>query len=207
MNYGELKTQFEGLLKRRDLTTTQRDTWLQMSITGIQRVLRVPLMEKSVSVDTDSSIQDGNISVPADLLELRALTITDASGNEIELRAKSLPEVLSLRTSTGTPTIFTRRGPSYVLGQYPEDGATVRIDYWGELDELEDDEDENDLSIVAWDVIVYGALVHAADWFLDKRAPLFKARYEGMLKELQSQADRDELSNAAVSPAHSYPED
>lgn len=204
MNYGELKTQFEGLLKRRDLTDTQRDTWLQMSITRIQRVLRIPSMEKSATVLTDSASQDGIIPIPNDLLELKAVTI---DAEETDLQSRSLREVLQGRVNVGTPTMYARRGSDYVVSPYPTDDLTIRIDYWGEFDALSDDTDENALSISAWDVIVYGALVLACDWFLDKRASVFKEHYTLMMMELQSQADRDELTNAHVSPAHVYSED
>lgn len=207
MNYGELKTQFEGLLKRRDLTTTQRDAWLQMSITRIQRILRVPAMEKSVTVDTVSETQDGNIPIPSDMIELKAITIDADPTQPRDLQARALREVIQSRVNVGTPTMYVRRGASYVLGPYPTDGITIRIDYWSEFDALEDDEDENTLSIIAWDVIVYGALVLAADWFIDKRVDKFKEQYAQMMMELQNQADRDELTNAHVSPAHTYGED
>lgn len=202
MNYSELKTQFEGLLKRRDLTSTQRDIWLQMSLSRLQRTLRIPAMEKSVTTTTDSEIQDGIIAIPNDLLELKAITI---DAEEVELQARPLREVLASRVSIGIPSMFVRRTASYVLGQYPQDGLTIRIDYWSEFDALEADEDENTLSIIAPYAIIYGALVLAADYFLDKRAPLFREVFNAELSSLQDQADRDELTNAVVAPAYSYP--
>jgi hypothetical protein len=203
MNYGELKTQFEGLLKRRDLTSTQRDTWLQMAISRAQRKLRVPAMEQSVTFTTDSAEQDGFISIPNDLIELKAISI---DAEETDMQSRPLREVLKSRTTTGIPTMYVRRNSTYVFGQYPQDGLVVRIDYWAELDVLSEDEDTNWLSEIAPDVIVYGALSYAADWFLDKRAPMFEARFNQGLQELQDQADRDELTNAVVAPSHIYPD-
>jgi hypothetical protein len=204
MNFGELKTQFEGLLKRRDLTTTQRDVWLQMSISRLQRALRIPAMEKSIETTTDSEIQDGLIAVPVDYLELKAISI---DAEDIELQAKTLREVLFSRTTTGIPRMYVRRGGSFVLGQYPQDDLTIRIDYWAEFDPLSADTDENALSIIAPFAIIYGALVLAADYFLDKRAPLFRQAFQEEFQSLQDQADRDEMSNAVVAPTHTYPED
>jgi hypothetical protein len=53
MNYGELQAQFEGLLKRRDMTPTQSQIFLQQAVSRVQRVLRIPPMEKSVAVTYD----------------------------------------------------------------------------------------------------------------------------------------------------------
>lgn len=200
MNYGELKTLFEGLLKRRDLTTTQRDTWLQMSISRAQRKLRVPAMEKSVTVTTDSLSQEGVLAIPSDLIELKAISI---DAEEEDLQHRPLRQVLQSRVTTGIPTMYVRRGSTYVLGQYPQDGLVLRLDYWSELPVLTADADTNWLSEISPDVIVYGALSYAADWFLDKRAPLFEGRFNQGVQELQDQADRDELTNAVVAPAYS----
>lgn len=202
MNYGELQTQFEGLLKRRDLTTTQRDTWLQMAISRCQRKLRVPAMEKSVQATFISSML-GEVAVPGDLLQLKALCI---EASQVDLTQRTLREVLAARVTTGTPEMYVRRGTNYVLGPYPTDGTAIRMDYYAELDPLADPLDENFLSAIAPDAIVYGALSLACDWFIDKRAATFEGRFEQFLQELQDQADQDELLNASMRPALPYPD-
>jgi hypothetical protein len=92
MNYGELQAQFEGLLKRRDMTPTQSTTFLQQAIARIQRVLRIPPMEKSVAVVYDGTIlTDGEIPIPNDYLRLIAMTATSPAGEERRLVRRTSP--------------------------------------------------------------------------------------------------------------------
>jgi hypothetical protein len=73
MNYGETKAQFLGLLKRRDITDSLAETFLQQAVSRIQRVLRIPPMEKSVAVVYDGTIlTNGEIPIPSDYLRLIA---------------------------------------------------------------------------------------------------------------------------------------
>ena len=46
MNYGELKTHFEALLNRSDITSSLTETFISQGISRIQRQLRTPLNEK-----------------------------------------------------------------------------------------------------------------------------------------------------------------
>lgn len=202
MNYGELKTQFEGLLKRRDLTTTQRDIWLQQAIARVQRVLRVPSMERSASYTTDST---GLIAIPGGLIQLKSIAV---EATPKDLPARTLQEVLQARKDlTGAPTMYCRADGFYVLGPFPTVGTVVVVDYYAQQVALSADTDTNWLTEIAPDVVVYGALSLACDWFIDKRAATFEGRFTQFMGELQEQADRDELLNASMAPAHQYPEE
>src|SRR5687768_10835213 len=98
MNYGELKAQFEGLLKRRDMTAAQSDTFLQQAVSRVQRVLRIPPQERSVAITYDgSTFTDGEIPVPNDYLRLIGMTATGADGYEYEIKQKDLSSVLNDR--------------------------------------------------------------------------------------------------------------
>lgn len=202
MNYGELKTHFQSILNRRDLTASLRATFLQMSIARIQRELRAPLMEKSVLV-TISGDYDG-LEIPNDYIALVDLIVQD---EETALQRVDIQEALKESLNLGVPRIFARQAGKWILGPTPYEDMVIRIDYYGEVDALEDDEDENTLTIVAPDLITYGALVYAAEYFLDRRLESFENRYTTMLNTIQSQADFDELSNAIMLPCHNMEDD
>jgi hypothetical protein len=203
MNYGELKTHFTSVLNRRDLTATLRDSFLQMGIARIQRELRAPLMEKQALVIVGDDY-DG-VPIPADYIALVSITVVD---QETKLQRVDL-EVAQREVARGVsiPRVFARQGAKWVLGPLPAEGDTVRIDYYGELDTLNDDEDENTLSIVAWDLIVYAALVLAAEYFLDRRLETFNNRYNETLATIQGQSDFDEISNAVMRPCIAIEDD
>jgi hypothetical protein len=208
MNFGELQAQFEGLLKRRDMTPTQSSTFLQQAVSRVQRVLRIPPMEKSVEVIYDGvTFTDGELPIPSDYLRLIALTSTGSSGEENEVKAKDLTTVLQLRRGSGCPTSFVRRGGVWAFGPVPDAGTVFRIDYYDEFASLAEAGDTNYLTAAAADLIIYGALSYAGDWFVDKRAPAWEARFQSIVAEIQNQADQDALINAVVSPAYYFPED
>jgi hypothetical protein len=195
MNYGELKTHFQSILNRRDLTTSLRETFLQLSIARIQRELRAPLMEKSVEV-TISGDYDG-LEIPSDYIALVDITVVD---EEIKLQRVDLEVAQREAVNISYPRVFARQGGKWVLGPTPIEDTVIRIDYFSELEALVDDTDENTLTIVAPDLITYGALVFAAEYFLDRRLEAFENRYQATINAIQSQADFDELSDAVMRP-------
>jgi hypothetical protein len=199
MNYGELKTHFQSILNRRDLTTSLRSTFIDMAISRIQRELRAPLMEKSVEV-TIGEDYDG-LEIPSDYIALVALTVVD---EEIKLQRVDL-EVAQLEAINQTyPRVFARQGGKWVLGPTPTEDTVIRIDYFAELGALSEDTDENNLTIVAPDLITYGALVYAAEYFLDRRLEAFENRYQSTLMAIQGQADYDELSHSVMRPCTNF---
>ena len=80
------------------------------------------------------------------------------------------------------------------------------MNYYGQFAEMTSDTDENDLAIIASDLITYGALGYASDYFLDERGPLFEQKYTQFLAELQEQANDAEVSGTvqAMQPIATY---
>lgn len=202
MNYGELRSQFQGLLHRRDLTTTLRDTFLQQSIQRVQRTLRIPAMEASLAVTMDETY-GGLLPIPGDLLELKSIVF-----NDYVLQQRDLTSVLEGANNSGYPLTYARAGSLWVLAPAPTLGIIGRVDYYANFSPLSTDADSNPLSEIAPDVIIYGALSYACDYYLDKRGPNFESRFQQALAELQTQADLDELSGASVvSSAYQFDQD
>lgn len=191
--YGEVKTEFTALLNRRDATPTQITTFLQNAIRRAQRTLRIPSMERGVEVVIADPYE--GVPIPDDFLEL--IRITRASDN-IELDRRDFSTVSALAAGVGIPRTFTRQGPYFLLGPTPTEGSEYRIDYYAEFEEVSADGDENMLTLLAPDIIVYGALVYACRHFTDKRLPVMEETYKQIVGELTEQAMRDELSGGAV---------
>lgn len=205
MNLGELKAQFTGLLNRRDLTANAalQQTFIDQAVMRIQRELRCPAMEKSIQVTINAGY--AGLIIPNDMIEL--ISIIPEESN-IRLDKVDITQALRSSANTGCPTVYARRGGLWVLGQAPAVGTIVDVDYYAELAPLVASTDTNVISIVAWDLIVYGALAAAAEYYIDKRADEFEQKYLSILADLQEQADGDELNGAAeVQPAYRYPDD
>lgn len=215
--YGDVRTQFIARLNRRDLDTTMADGFLQDAIRRIQRNLRVPAMEKSVTVNVDSTyIANGGIPIPSDYLQMRQMTVND----DFELQKEDVSLVIPrARHEKGLPTVFARRGGTWVLAPFPDSPVTdpntglttfnvVRIDYYAEFPPMVQPTDETVLTDIASDLLIYGALSYGCDHFNDKRGDKFESRYDQILSDIEGMGDEDETSgSAAVQPAYFYSDD
>ncbi len=207
MNYGELKADFLGLLKRRDITDTQADNFIRKAVNRVQRVLRIPPMEKSIAVTYDGDqFTDGQLPIPADYLRLISLSSAPPGSYESEMTQSDLQTVLDLRGRTGRPTNFVRRGGYWITGPLPEIGTKFRIDYYDEFPPLASGSD-NYLTNGAADMVTSAALVFACSHFNDKRKLDFEADFQTVKQEIEDQAAQDTLINASVSAAYQFPED
>jgi hypothetical protein len=208
MNLGEIKSQFTGLMNRRDLSanTTLIDTFVSQGIMRVQRELRVPATEKSIVFTVDEATYAGLV-IPEDFIELKEMYPT-ANLSDKSLKKTTLDKARAMSEDVGTPLVYARQGGVWLLGPTPEDGATIRVDYWAETEALTLDADENILTSIAWDLIVYAALCAASDYYVDKRREGFEMRYTQILTTLHDQAEQDDLGgDAVVQPALIWPSD
>lgn len=197
MNYGELRTQFKNILNRSDCTNALADTFISQGLARSQRILRTPANEKSVATTITTGIS--SISVPNDLIEVISI---DSDGSAITfLPTKRWLELA--QDASGTPEYWTRIGADIKFKPVPTAGKVITLYYYGEFAEFTDDSTETTLSVIAPDLIVYGGLTFAADYFLDERKDLFEQRYIGAAAELQEQASGVEGAGA-IQPAYNY---
>lgn len=207
MTLGELKAQFKGLLNNSIVNNnpTLVTTFINQAIMRIQRELRVPFMEKQILFTIPEDFT--KLAIPADLLALKAIQV-DADGDgilEYELARRDTPTVVRASQLPGHPTVYARQGGSWLIGNKPAAGEKILIYYYAEFAALVDDTSENTALKVAWDAVLNGALSNACDYLDDDRVERFEGRYTQITKQLQEQADADELTaDAAVSPALHY---
>jgi hypothetical protein len=188
MNKGELRTHFKELLNRSDCSDALADTFINQSITRIERNLRIPPMEKSYSYTI--SISTSEVLIPSDFLEAINMYYANTSVNRVSMN-RFLD--VSVGGETGTPLYFTRQGTKFKIYPSPTSGSLV-LNYYASFPVMTSDTDENDLALIASDLIAYGALSFAADYFLDERGQLFEGRFTQLANELQGQADDAESS-------------
>lgn len=203
MNYGELKTLFDGILKRRDITAAERDSFIQIGIARVQSELRVPALETAEQVTIGATYT--GISIPSNYLGLKELYF---EGYPDPLVRRPLGEVKLGERCTGVPRIFAREGGSFRVAPAPVSGDKFRVNYYRDMAPLVEASDTNIISIISPQLIVYAALASVTgDRFTDKRTPAWEARYQQILDSLHNQAALDELSGgASVAPAFTYDE-
>lgn len=198
MNYGQAKAQFQALLNRRDITPSLVTSFMNSSLQRVQRILRIPAMEKAIIVTVGDNFT--GITIPGDFLQLVSIT---ANGRQVH--QGSLDEVLGLqKLGEGEPQHFYRMLNKFVFGQVPPKGTQIRIDYMADFSEFGSDADEPTILEIAPDLIIYGALVFAANYYLDQRLEQFDQIFQGLLNEYQMMVHDDALGGgAAISPAYS----
>lgn len=201
MSYGDVKTQFLGILNRRDITATLVDTFMGYAIQRIQRELRVPAMERVTEITTDGT---SRVTVPSDLLQFISVHFNDDNNGRTKLTRTDLPTILREASVQGMPRYYHREAQYLYLGPYPPEDQTLFIHYYADASNLTADADENWLTEIAPSLLVYGALSYAADYFLDDRKMMFEQSYIQTAEQLQIQALQDEVENASIRPAISF---
>lgn len=198
MAYLDVKTQFLGLLNRRDITPSLTQTFLSFGVQRIQRELRIPAMEKLISITTDGTPA---IQVPGDMLEVIAV-YTDDLTNTQKLTRCDLQTILTWSKLPGSPRYYYREGGFFTIGPYPPAGTSIYINYYVNASDLSADTDTNWITEIAPTLLIYAALSYAADYFLDDRKQMFEASYVQIAEQMQLMALQDEVQNASISPAY-----
>tara|TARA_B100001057_G_C22746780_1_gene910063 strand:- start:444 stop:1076 length:633 start_codon:yes stop_codon:yes gene_type:complete len=200
MNYGDIKSHFDALLNRSDITAALTTLFVDQSIARIQRQLRIPINENKTTYTISG--QTAFITLPTDFLEIISLY---HGGVELNRVPNSKMRGYANNPVAGTPLVFTREQQKLLLHPQPSSGDLI-LYYYGEFAPMVANSDENDLAKVAPDLIIYGALGYAADYYLDERRDIFEAKFVQFITELQEQANDQELHGGtqAIQPSVTY---
>jgi hypothetical protein len=197
MNYGEVKETFKSILNRRDITPSQVETFMEFAVHRIQRSLRIPAMERVVGILTDGTPY---IEPFGDLLELVSIHTDNDAGRRKLIRV-DLERAINMAAAPGIPTVYCRHNKVWIIGNCPPKHTRLIVNYYANVWPIVNDEDDNWLTVGAPDLLIYGALVRAADFFLDDRRELFESTFQQCLVDLTLMANQNELVNASLGPA------
>lgn len=195
MNYGQIRTQFKAILNRSDCSDALADTFISQGILRSQRLLRIPANEKQ-SLETVAGGFTGH-TLPSDLMEITSVLVDDRVVSYLPLkRWVDYPE-----SANGTPEVWTRDGSVLRFKPAPSVGAEIVVNYYGAFEPFATDGVTTKLSTIAPDLVIYGGLVYASDYFLDERKAAFEDRYTSIAAELQAQG-YDNDGPGQVQPAY-----
>ena len=200
MNYGDLKTHFNNVLNRSDITTALTTTFIDQGIARVQRQLRTP-MQEALTTYTLSG-QTEYITLPNDFIEIVSLYYRNTELTRVPM---SKFRSLNANNYSGNPTNFTRQQEKLYLFPQPSSGS-IYLYYYNEFAPMTADSDENNLAKVAPDLLIYAALTYAADYYLDTRTEAFEAKFNQFLLEVQEQANDAETNGGVqkIQPTYSY---
>lgn len=203
MNKAALRTQFKALLNRNDCSNTLADTFIDQAVARVQRNLRIPSMEKAASITFSELLPDSFI-LPNDFLDFIDIFYEDATGGR---KLSKLPRASFLRhhSTGGKPSVYIRTGAAVQIKPAPHPDTSLSLLYYGELDDLVADTDSNQISDTVPELIIYGALSFAGDYFVDDRKPQFEEVYRRIYEEVEQQARDLEFSGADMAVQSVYP--
>lgn len=198
MNYGDLKASIEATLNRTDNTPALTASFVDKGIRLIQRRARLPFMEQAVIVAVGDDF--AGIDIPSDFLGMIALHHGDGPR---PLQVVGRPAFDAVPPAAA-PQVYTReRGRLLVAGR-PRPGSTFRYVYHADAAALGLDEDTNGLLAAMPDLVEWAALIFAAEHFEDPRGERWQARYEATMADIEAQAARLTLDDAAIAPAAAW---
>lgn len=196
MNYGELKAAFKDHLNRSDLTDAQVVQYLKMSFARLQRNLRIPAMERIATYTSTAQAQ--NVPVPEDLLEIQAIFQNGKPLDPLPVRQFMLQPVV------GEPRHYCRIRSSIFFRPYIPADAPLDVLYYGEFSAFTSDADQNELSAIAPDIIMYGALSYAGDFFDHEKTEAWDAKFVTLAEELNNQAQTVDLQGGPQTVQAAY---
>lgn len=203
MTYGEIRTQFINILNRSDCTNALADTFIEQGIQRSQRLLHLITQERIDSVTIGETFT--GIDIPSDFIKPIAIYYNQSTGSR-KLTRVSLSEYLERPDYVGNPEVWTRDNLQFLLRPTPSEGSVIKLLYYGEFEAFTGDNDTTPLSIVSPHLFIYGALVFAADYFVDDRRSQWEDVYLKTVAELQGQSDDEELAGGSViQPAMTFP--
>ena len=200
MNKGELRTHIKDVLNRSDLSDALTDTFIEHTLSRVQRLLRIPSMERTAT-QTVAGGYDGFV-IPNDFLEIISIR---SQGNQICTKME-YSDFVALPNVEGTPTRYTREPATnrLLLHPIPSSGTVLELKYYAEFTALTSDSSTNEISDIAEDLIVYGALSYAADYFIDERKTLFESSFQNYLTEIKTQSIDEAFAGANLSISGAY---
>lgn len=199
MNYGTCKSTFESYLNRSDHQSALSDTFFELAMRRVHRQLKIPMFEKKVTLTAGSA---SDFTIPSDYLSLRGL-----SSAEAPLTYKPRWAFLRLSEDGGDPLYYTREAGKWLVKAAVAAGYTLTCLYHASTQALVNNSDEPSLLVQAPDLVIWGALCAAADYYEDEsRGARWEAKFAAFLEEVYFDGlDRAMEAHLAIEPATSCP--
>jgi hypothetical protein len=182
--WAEMRTDFLGRMIHDDITVAEADTYLNKSIQRCQRELRIPCMDR-IFQTTVAGASLGTVAIPSDFLEMQDIFVDLSDGRSPALTKLSLRQLKAKDPlACPEPEWYARDGAYWRFVPWIPIGRLIDIRYFGEFSAFATDASENELSAIADDLIVWGAMADAGDFYrhpqTDEWEDKFVRRREGL---------------------------
>lgn len=190
--YATLKSDIADWLNDSDVDGMEA-TFVRLAEASIRRDVRVRAMETSATI----TITNGTASVPDGFISARRLILDNTTTWALDYL---VPEVLYstyIYNESGSAIAYTIEGDSLIFR--PSASESAKLLYTKAFDALSDDTDTNWLLTNAYDVYLYGSLMHSAPWLKeDQRAGVWASAYRAAVDALNKQDNWGRFSGSPL---------
>ena len=188
MTFGEIKTKIAGIINRSDLTS-DIPFWVNTALRRIEQNNDFYYME---SFDESLSIVDGTRTVaqPSDYKNFIwwYLVVNNAKAF---LTYRTMDEIELLETDLDpdgqVPGFFAQQAKNFVLAPTSNDSFVNKLFYRAFSPVLSDDADTNEITNIAPEILIYGAMVEGILFLKDNPDfPLWEGKYTQALGQFRS---------------------
>jgi fructose-specific component phosphotransferase system IIB-like protein len=196
-NFDNLKASVADWLNRGDLTGRIPD-FITLAEAQIHRKLRRKTVRAALSIVATTG---ENTAIPATLAELRSIRIdTGTAASDIPIpivTPEALNEWRRVFVAAGKPRAASVVGAELVIVPVPDITYATEIIYFQKYVALSDTATTNAELVEAPDMFLFGALAQAEPYLAnDSRVPMWKAKFEEAINELNMVREREEYSAA-----------
>ena len=182
--YSELQTAVGNWLDH-GLFAARIPEFIALFEAAANRRLRVREQEAATTLTPSA----GTAALPADYLAWRRVTWTGSPRVELQYVHPSYLQAAYPSTPSARPRVFTIEGSTLKIR--PVDATALEFDYFQKIPALSDGAATNWLLAAHPDLYLFGALVEAEMFGVnDERAPLWKARRDEILDEIEKLSNK-----------------
>lgn len=193
--YNALLTDIRDWLLNDDV---KPETMIRLCEAELNRSLRLFEQEKSIVL----TINSRNIALPDDFLQARSFSLNSEAGNLDYLPPDKLLTSQGYRIQ-GRPRAYTIQAGEFVFAPEPTTEFEGLLTYHAKIPALGEDNQTNYLFNDAYDLYLYGSLIHAAPFIKDTEN--MQLWIEGYNRAIESVRRADERKKVAGSPLKRVP--
>lgn len=188
--YAGMQAAIANWLNRSDIAATIPDL-ISLAEIRFNRELRLNAQDSAAS----GTLSGGLISIPADLIDLKRITIT-RNGESHDLRYVSPEDFDTYTAQSGYPFVYTSMMGGYQVAPGPDSNYPYTVFYSARFHDLATN-DTNWLLVNAPDVYLYASLLEASPFLKeDGRIVLWQQAYQASIAKLKEQDENMRYPNA-----------
>lgn len=191
--YADLTSDIVTWLDRDDLSF-QMPLFVRLCEADIRRDVKIRAQETAVDLTLSSRI----IPVPSGFMQARRLYLDDDFDRSITYLSPLRFYAAQIYQGSGRVQAYTIEGDNFIFAPDPSGDPTAKLLYYKALDPIQTS-GENWISNNAYDIYLYGTLMHAAIFLRDKEgAVAYQSLYRQAVNKLGAEEGRARIGGSSL---------